>query len=279
MIQCVRPPVHPDFSPHADSPVQRARQAVEDAIQTGQKPAFRNLWKKCKHVFARNQHYKCGYCESIVLATDFGDIDHFAPKGEVHELNAPGREADHMSKVVGRSCAIVSDRGYWWLAYDWNNYIFSCKLCNTAWKLSLFPVRESPRQIPPDPAVTETRLLLNPFEDAPVLHFEFSEFGQIRGKTDKGRATVAVCGLDRLSLFRKRREKAQLVFGLLKEMLVLANRDDEPMLIKKIYEMGKQENEHAGMVRSIIANELGLDWDLIEEYLRISGYPNLGTHP
>jgi hypothetical protein len=272
MIQCTRPPAHPDFLPHSGSPVQQAKRQVEDAIQAGQKPTFRNLWKKCKHVFARNQHYKCGYCESIVLATDFGDIDHFAPKGEVHELIAPGQEANHLSKVIGRNWTIVSDRGYWWLAYDWKNYIFSCKLCNTVWKLSLFPVCQSPRQIPPDPAVPEARLLLNPFEDDPVPHFEFSEFGQIRGKTDEGRATVAVCGLDRLSLFRKRREKAQLVFGLLKEMLVLANREDEPLIIKKIYEMGKQENEHAGMVRSIIANQLRLDWRQIEEYLRAAGH-------
>ena len=58
----------------------------------------------------------------------------------------------------------------------------------------------------------------------------------------------------------------------MKEMLVLANREDEPLIIKKIYEMGKQENEHAGMVRSIIANQLRLDWRQIEEYLRAAGH-------
>lgn len=274
MIQFNRPPVNPDFASGSNSDIQRAKRRVQNAIANNQPPAFRSHWRRYKDVFSRNQHHKCGYCEHRVLATDFGDIDHFAPKGAVEELISAGREENNLSRVTGRNRNIISSTGYWWLAYDWNNYVLSCKLCNTVWKLSLFPVRESPRQIPPDPAVPETPLLLNPFDDDPVPHLEFFEYGQIRGKTDRGRSTVEVCGLDRTSLTMARREKAHIVFGFLKEIEALGDREEEPKIFKKIYDMGRVENDHAGMVRSIIYHQLGFTWEEIEEYLKASGEMN-----
>ncbi len=273
MIQYTRPPMNPDFKSGSDSDVQRAERRVQNAIANNQQPKFKNCWSAYKDAFSKNQYRKCGYCESWVIGIDHGDIDHFAPKGEVRELIDSGREKEDLSKSTGRNTTI-SSTGYWWLAYDWNNYVLSCKICNTEWKSALFPVRESPRQIPPAPNVHEIPLLLNPFDDDPITHLEFLEYGQIRGKTDEGRSTVEVCGLDRTSLTTARREKACNVFVFLKEIRELDGKErekEEPKILKRIYDMGKIENDHAGMVRSIIYDQLELTWEQMEEYLKASG--------
>lgn len=55
-------------------------------------------------------HGKCAYCESFYSSTAPVDVEHYRPKGRVHE--AP----EHT--------------GYWWLAMDWDNLLPSCIHCN-----------------------------------------------------------------------------------------------------------------------------------------------------
>lgn len=55
-------------------------------------------------------HGKCAYCESVIEATQPIDIEHFRPKGRIHEC--------------------PSHPGYWWLAAAWENLLPSCIDCN-----------------------------------------------------------------------------------------------------------------------------------------------------
>lgn len=55
-------------------------------------------------------HKKCAYCESDFVASGPADIEHYRPKGAVQE------EKTHS--------------GYWWLASDWTNLLYSCIDCN-----------------------------------------------------------------------------------------------------------------------------------------------------
>jgi uncharacterized protein (TIGR02646 family) len=68
-------------------------------------------------------HYgKCCYCERKRDRKREMDVEHYRPKGDV--------ESDG------------SHKGYWWLAFTWNNLLWSCKTCNQKYKLaqfSLFP--------------------------------------------------------------------------------------------------------------------------------------------
>lgn len=53
----------------------------------------------------------CAYCQCALPANDPGDVEHFRPK------------------------AI-----YWWLAYEFKNYLLSCGLCNRVYKKERFPL-------------------------------------------------------------------------------------------------------------------------------------------
>lgn len=55
-------------------------------------------------------HGKCAYCESFYASTAPVDVEHYRPKGAVHE------DAAH--------------QGYWWLGMDWDNLLPSCIDCN-----------------------------------------------------------------------------------------------------------------------------------------------------
>ncbi len=68
------------------------------------------LWSAVKECYRGTSHEKCWYCETKTGRIR-GDIDHYRPKGKVTENPA--------------------HPGYWWLAFDWRNWRFSCELCNS----------------------------------------------------------------------------------------------------------------------------------------------------
>src|SRR5262249_32101415 len=157
------------------------------------------LWKQHKDTFIEAQRRKCGYCETFAINHP-GAVEHYAPKSRIEELAEEGTEEVPGISVAGRKTPPVSDRGYWWLAYSWENWLFSCERCNTGWKRCLFPVRESPRLLPPRYEASETPLLLDPFGSIDAVeHLEFSRVGQIfaRNASERGNATIKTCGLDR----------------------------------------------------------------------------------
>lgn len=89
----------------------------------------------------------CAYCECALGRGNRGHVDHFRPKN-------PARNGDH--------------QGYWWLAYEFTNYLLGCLTCNSERKGDKFPVRtgashvtyESREQLEGEP-----RLLIDPAVD------------------------------------------------------------------------------------------------------------------
>ena len=69
-----------------------------------------DVWRELKALLAGISTDKCWYCESENIRSD-NAVDHFRPKGQVAELK------DHP--------------GYWWLAFDHNNFRYSCTYCNS----------------------------------------------------------------------------------------------------------------------------------------------------
>lgn len=123
--------------------VTTKRQDVEDAINNNLKPEFPSTWRDFKADFASAQQGRCGYCEIQVIAGQFGNVEHYAPKGAVNEIATPGEEQLNLSNVKGRTFNTLSDRGYWWLAYDWGNYLLACEICNQQWKEACFPIADN----------------------------------------------------------------------------------------------------------------------------------------
>lgn len=70
------------------------------------------IWQELKPILNQFLDGKCWYCESRQDRSD-NPIDHFRPKGRVAECNDPNYY------------------GYWWLAFKWTNYRFSCTYCNS----------------------------------------------------------------------------------------------------------------------------------------------------
>jgi uncharacterized protein (TIGR02646 family) len=83
---------------------------------------------KVKRKLIKDQNGKCGFCESNILSISSGDVEHFRPKGGYHQNNKK-RE--------------LSKPGYYWLAYEWNNFILSCERCNRIHKKNYFPLLKS----------------------------------------------------------------------------------------------------------------------------------------
>jgi len=80
----------------------------------GDKPSSSH-WKNAKEQLERETHGKCAYCEAPTNVVAHGDVEHFRPKDT-----------------------------YWWLAYCWDNWLFSCQICNQSHKGARFPVSGSP---------------------------------------------------------------------------------------------------------------------------------------
>ena len=132
------------------------------ALAINKKP----LWTELKKILMEASCKKCWYCESRNVGAD-NAVDHYRPKNRVHEV------ADH--------------DGYWWLAYEWTNYRFSCTFCNT-WhnretaggKQDRFPLwNEKWRaRAEIDPLIDEQPLLLDPACAADVALLTFEEDGR-----------------------------------------------------------------------------------------------------
>ena len=199
-------------------------------------------------------HGKCAYCGSTAGAT--WDVEHFRPKGRVHE------RPDHP--------------GYYWLAYAWPNLYAACQPCNqrrrdkptwgnptegpAAGKVDQFPLAdESMRAMKPgDDLSAEDRLLIDPCEDDPEGYLAYQPNGQIfaRGGAPKGETSIEVYALQRKRLVERRREVWDTAVEHLRLIQSLENAGmNEPAATsRKLLEDAKERGEHAGVVRFVEKN-------------------------
>jgi len=140
---------------------------------------------------------KCAYCESKL---EHIEIDHYRPL----------------------------DR-YPWLAYEWSNLLPICSGCNKS-KASQFPVKGSRVETPPsdrsqwradsESFLTEKPLLLHPGLDTPEDHLIADEKGRIHPKnnSERGRATIDICGLNRPDLVGKRMSHIKSLVDIIEKL-------------------------------------------------------------
>jgi hypothetical protein len=158
---------------------KRIEKALTLLVEADAKREFDSgYWKKAKKQLKIESSGKCAYCEAPTAVVAHGDVEHFRPKGV-----------------------------YWWLAYCYDNYLFSCQICNQTFKGDNFPLgdetlrltapvlpasvteaqkRELARRFAPDPldaadgqpwaefeavCKAEGCHLLNPYVDDPEEHF------------------------------------------------------------------------------------------------------------
>jgi hypothetical protein len=277
MMRYARPVLNPSF----EARVQTERDKVRAAIAAGTVPKIdKALWQDFKVDFSLQQFGKCGYCEINVMAGAFGDVEHFAPKNEVAEFNAgdnEGSEIAGLASLQGRSPSLKVAPGYWWMAYQWDNYLLSCLICNQAWKNSLFPVKHPPpRAGPPLETDAESILLLNPYgkrDPARHLEFDINGFVKPRNGSIHGRETIRTCGLNRLALLNARKPVAERAFAAVVDAQMAAQDGVGPADNEGLQDLHRMGTDgptavHPGMVRAIILAELApLTWELLDELL------------
>jgi len=144
----------------------------------------------------RRQHYKCCYCENRVTKS-YNDVEHYRPKASADR--SPGSLLKH---------------GYWWLAFNWDNLLYACPLCNRTAKNDRFPLGESSVPLHPEQSHpgSESPLLIDPASQNPIVHIEFIRaslgsapspkhwWAQPRNGSRLGAFTIEICGLNNAEL-------------------------------------------------------------------------------
>lgn len=127
------------------------------------KAASVSIWRDFYNLLPENLKKKCWYCEAEEIRSDM-PVDHFRPKGKVEN------DTDH--------------EGYWWLAFDWENYRCACTFCNSrrnfgeteGGKACQFPIvnPDTRAYSPTDELATEVPDFLDPFDpdDFKLLWFD-----------------------------------------------------------------------------------------------------------
>lgn len=75
------------------------------------------IWGSAKEDLKKESRGKCAYCESSTSTVAYGDVEHFRPKSS-----------------------------YWWLAYCYDNFLYSCQLCNQKYKRAKFRIANDGRR-------------------------------------------------------------------------------------------------------------------------------------
>jgi hypothetical protein len=128
--------------------LDRARNRTEGFIDLGRFEEASSIWSTVKPVFMILQQNKCVFCERQFESVDYGkiefDLEHFRPKSSIEPWPHPKRHAFAYDFPTGGA----QDIGYYWLAYDLENYAASCKVCNSNLKANYFPVAANRGAVP-----------------------------------------------------------------------------------------------------------------------------------
>ncbi|RMO89916.1 hypothetical protein ALQ32_01383 [Pseudomonas syringae pv. tagetis] len=204
--------------------LRKNRAALKRGLKEDEKLKFKAYSKEAvKQALADIFGRKCAFCESILLGTQAGDIEHYRPKGEVHALDS----------VTGKNAPLP---GYYWLAAKWSNLLIACADCNrprtqldfdntnrVIGKSTHFPLANlAGRAKGPVGLNLEQPLLLNPCADNPSDHLVFLDDGRVEAisiggaPSQRGVATIHCCGLARSELLQMRARHRKIVMAAIR---------------------------------------------------------------
>jgi uncharacterized protein (TIGR02646 family) len=203
-------------------------------------------WKKAKDQLRAEANGKCAYCESQASAVTHADVEHFRPKDI-----------------------------YWWLAYCYDNYLYSCQICNQSFKSNRFPILGTLLAAPvagigadvlsPDPldpaaadafhvlCQAEQAGLVNPYFDDPEQFYAWEadeDLKEVRLKAKGAGAAFQVKSAE--DFYGLNREELRRLRYQIYEMLLLLRkmRDADPATADQAMEMlAAADRPYAGMVR------------------------------
>lgn len=203
---------------------EKAQQALDDVASCGTNEErakkvndHADVWQLLKDILLDAMGQKCWYCESKQIRSD-NNVDHFRPKNSVYDCD------DHP--------------GYWWLAFDWQNYRLSCTYCNsrrrdkvnnrTGGKQDYFPLLNPESRVyePDDDIRVEQPKLLDPTKHSdPGLIWFFSDgtavpkWAETRNTTQCQRAecSIELYHLNHVDLKERRQELCNYIGRLIQD--------------------------------------------------------------
>jgi hypothetical protein len=140
--------------------------------------------KGVRKALAKCHFGKCCYCETwIPEPYAHSHVEHWRPKASSRQERGDKKK---------------TWPGYYWLAYDWNNLLWSCAFCNSVNKSDLFPL-VAPAARARDHWMrveNETPAILKPDgPEDPRDHIKF-ELDEVIGLSDLGKKTIEILRLN-----------------------------------------------------------------------------------
>ncbi|MEP0265109.1 AAA family ATPase [Dokdonia sp.] len=146
--------------------------------------------KNVKSELLKKTANKCAYCESE-FKDSFVTIDHFRPHHAAADIDGK-----------------ISSEHYWWLAFNWNNLYPVCQVCNSN-KKNYFPISKQRATVKYYGKGTlfnkENPIFIDPEYENPEEYFYYDQNGIIYTKTERGRITIDLLGLNRTELVEARK--------------------------------------------------------------------------
>lgn len=208
-------------------------------------PFNKEIDKELRKYLHEAFHGKCGYCEIKIDSPELGTIDRYRPHNGV-------RDKDEFHQDL-----------YWWLAFEWDNLIYSCKECNQ-YKGNYFPIKGS-RPLNEN-CEKEHSMLLNPYIDNPVdhLHYLQDRLGYIEALTEEGNQTIELLRLNRTNLIEGRKKARQEIISAVESLIdgaQIKNNTIKKYLVD-IYDLNDPRTEFLSYKRSVLLNELETEFFL-----------------
>lgn len=204
-------------------------------------PFNREIDKELKKYLHEAFHGKCGYCETKIEYPDLGTVDRYRPNNGVRDQNEYYEDL------------------YWWLAFEWDNLVYSCKECNQ-FKGNYFPIKGRRALNENDDHVSEHRMLLHPYLDEPENHlrYEYNEHGRIDALTEEGNQTIELLRLNRTDLIEGRQRARKVLLDEIEALINGSQVENEALKrrLANIYELEDPGIEFLSYKKWVLHNEL-----------------------
>ncbi|MEO0556386.1 MAG: hypothetical protein AAF149_24600 [Bacteroidota bacterium] len=242
--------------------MDRAKKLTEDLLNASDTAAQnkiiddnQGMWGELKDFLLGISQNKCWYSEARDSYAHY-HVDHFRPKKQALGID---------KKDKG---------GYWWLAFDWDNYRV-CGGAGNVRKGAKFAVRTNKSNGPDESIDDEIIYLLDPCEEEDILKLTFNEHGEITPIASTGwdservSYTIESLNLNFKLLKEKRKEIWSKCSRLLKETQnLMAENDKAPSAkrigqikekLKQIKEFVKPDAEFSSTAKTCLHSS-GLKW-------------------
>lgn len=242
---------------------ERHKKAIEELLSKNSSKErkeviikYSDLWRDFYKNLPERLKTKCWYCETKSIRTDT-PVDHFRPKNGVFE------EEDH--------------EGYWWLAFEWNNYRCACTYCNSKRVLECgeggkeckFPLVDSTKRVynhtETDKIEFEEPNFLDPMDPDDHKLLWFDDYGKpmvnprwrnANDIVEKVKNSIDIYHLDETRINRKRKtikiDVYKLVSNLRKKVDVMASKN-------KLREMIDEQEEYSKSTIVYLREHRGFD--------------------